>query len=210
MQFRSISSRRDVVKASAFAISALGLGNFTASARQTPAASPEITDGSFTSVDGNLHLTWDPTLWETWEADDLRVVIGSDGDGSAPYAYRFRSTVSERFWDDGESQLASIEETGTTLNREDITVIDTAASIDSLGYVRRMQSPGGEAFSIFEFKRVSEDSNLWVSSEAWIHVDAFDVDDAIAQYSTLALNNAPVPALWDLEDVVAMLAEHAD
>lgn len=210
MQFRTSSSRREILKAGAFAITGLSLGTVSVTAAQTPTASPAATVGSFTSTDGNINLTWDPQLWETWETDDLRVVLGSYGDGSAPYAYRFRSTVSERFWEDGESQLASIEGSGSTLDRDDITVIDTKSNTDALGYVRRMESPGGEAFSIFEFQRVSPESNLWISSEAWIHVDAFEVEDAIAQYSTLSLNDAAVPALWNLDEIITMIAEHAN
>lgn len=210
MQFRTATNRRHVIKAGTLAAFSLGLEAFASVSARTPDASPELADGSYISNDGHLNLTWDTDLWETWEQDDNRIVIGSGGDGSAPFAYRFRSTVDERFWENGESALANMLEDGGTLNREDVILIDSRADQNTVGHVRRMQSPGGEAFAIFEFNRVAEDSDFWVSSEAWIHVDAFDREEAIAQYSSLELNGAPVPTLWTLEEIIEEIAEHTD
>lgn len=202
-------SRRNIVK-SVFVAASLGITVTSIASAQTPESSPEPENtGEFTSGEGHIELTWGTEAWELWESDDDNVVIGSEGDGSAPYAYRFRSMLSERDWESGEAQLADIEEAGDVFGADGVTLIDSRAEENALGYIRKSQSPGGEAYSIFEFKRVSENENLWISSESWIHVDVFEVEAATEQYESLELNGQPVPTLWTIEEALELIAEDA-
>lgn len=110
-------------------------------------------------------------------------------------------------WELWESDKDSVAIGSEVFGAEGVTLIDSRTEEGAPGYIRRSQSPGGEAYSIFEFNRVSEDENHWVSNEAWIHVDQFDVQAAKAQYESLELDGQGEPTLWTLEEALELIAE---